>query len=101
MTRYSSPSCREHQSQIVLDPVQTSGLSEQVNADMGRDKSRLDILLDSPFVVLKGVGNNVEPGLLSGHVALHLTESTAIKHITLHLRGKAHLPAFDMYEPCF
>lgn len=55
-------------------------------------KSHLEIILDSPFLTLKGTGPDVEPTSLSGHVALFLTESTSIKEITLQFRGKAKIP---------
>ncbi|RDB16697.1 Arrestin domain-containing protein C31A2.12 [Hypsizygus marmoreus] len=64
--------------------------------DMAPDREhkgpRIEILLDQPYLFLKGVGVDVEPTRLSGHVALYLTESTPIKEITLQFRGKAHLP---------
>ncbi|KAH0589555.1 hypothetical protein H2248_005290 [Termitomyces sp. 'cryptogamus'] len=56
-------------------------------------KPRIEILLDSPkgCIFLKGVGVDVEPTLLSGHVAIYLSEATSIKEITLQFRGKARL----------
>lgn len=60
-------------------------------------KSHLDIQVDSPVISLKGVGVDVEPALLTGHVVLYLTESTSIKEITLHFRGKARISSSD---PC-
>jgi hypothetical protein len=90
---------REGQAQIVSDSPHNLS-----NPDMSRDKDakpHLDILLDSPTIILKGVGVDVEPTLLTGHVALYLTESTSIKEITLHFRGKARLPALDPYVTSF
>ncbi|KAF9471719.1 hypothetical protein BDN70DRAFT_909313 [Pholiota conissans] len=55
-------------------------------------KSHLEIILDAPYLTLKGTGPDVEPTSLSGHVALFLTESTSIKEITLQFRGKAKIP---------
>jgi arrestin-related trafficking adapter 4/5/7 len=55
-------------------------------------KSRVEIFLDQPNVYLKGVGVDVEPTRISGHVAVYLTESTSIKEITLNFKGKATLP---------
>jgi hypothetical protein len=104
MTRPSSPSPREGPPQIAADsphPSQAHGLS---NPDMGKDKDskpHLDILVDTPSIVLKGVGIDVEPALLTGHVALYLTESTSIKAITLHFRGKARIPTLDPYVTSF
>ena len=67
---------------------------------MGREKdckSHLDIQVNSPVIFLKGVGVDVEPALLTGHVALYLTESTSIKEITLQFRGKARVFSSDPY----
>ncbi|KAG5643382.1 hypothetical protein DXG03_000996 [Asterophora parasitica] len=55
-------------------------------------KPRIEILLDSPYLFLKGVGVDVEPTRLSGHVAIYLNEAMPIKEITLQFRGKARLP---------
>ncbi|KAH8828389.1 hypothetical protein DL96DRAFT_1603061 [Flagelloscypha sp. PMI_526] len=66
------------------------GYSDSPKSDQ---RPRLEILLDSDFVTLKGTGTDVEPARLSGHVALYLAESTSIKEITLQFRGKAKLPA--------
>ncbi|KAG6817496.1 hypothetical protein H0H87_008121 [Tephrocybe sp. NHM501043] len=55
-------------------------------------KPRIEILLDTPYLFLKGVGVDVEPTRLSGHVAIYLSEATPIKEITLQFRGKARLP---------
>ena len=70
--------------------------------DMARDKekSHLDIILDNPYLVLKGTGPDVDPTTLSGHVRLFLTEATSIKQITLHFKGKAKLPVLtsDLYD---
>lgn len=52
----------------------------------------VQIHLDNEYICLKGTGNDVEPARLTGHVALYLAESTPIKEITLHFRGKARLP---------
>ncbi|KAF8893545.1 hypothetical protein BD779DRAFT_1609885 [Infundibulicybe gibba] len=60
--------------------------------DMGKDRPRLEILLDSQCLFLRGAGADTEPVRLSGHVVLSLTESTSIKEITLQFRGKAYLP---------
>lgn len=104
MTRPSSPLPRESTSQIASDsphPPLTPGVP---NPDMGRDKDckpHLNILVDSPSIYLKGVGVDVEPARLSGHVALYLTESTSIKEITLQFRGKARVPTSDPYVISF
>ncbi|KDQ27462.1 hypothetical protein PLEOSDRAFT_1096822 [Pleurotus ostreatus PC15] len=57
-----------------------------------KERQRVDIILDSDCLYLKGTGVDVEPALLSGHVILYLVESTPIKEITLQFRGKARLP---------
>lgn len=62
------------------------------------DKSRIDIVLDSDVIVLKGTVVDVEPALLTGHVVLTLSEATSIKEITLQFRGKARIPP-PLHEP--
>ena len=52
----------------------------------------IEIIVDSDNLVLRGTGAEVSPALLSGHVVLHLAESTPVKQISLHFRGKAKLP---------
>ncbi|KAH7910105.1 hypothetical protein BJ138DRAFT_1065894 [Hygrophoropsis aurantiaca] len=63
--------------------------------DMGKERERsgIEIIVNSDCLAIKGTGVDVEPTLLSGHVVLHLTESTSIREITLQFRGKARLPA--------
>ncbi|KAG2737220.1 hypothetical protein P692DRAFT_201881342, partial [Suillus brevipes Sb2] len=56
------------------------------------DKSRIDIILDSDVLALKGTAVDIEPALLSGHVVLTLTEATSIKEINLQFRGKTRVP---------
>ena len=53
----------------------------------------LEIILASDLLTLRGVGVDVAPTLMSGHVVLNLTEATSIKALTLQFRGKARLPA--------
>ncbi|KIJ60026.1 hypothetical protein HYDPIDRAFT_32605 [Hydnomerulius pinastri MD-312] len=69
--------------------------SHSADHDMGKEKERagIEIIVNSDCLSLKGTGVDVEPALLSGHVALHLTEATSIKEITLQFRGKVRLPA--------
>ncbi|KAJ2922575.1 hypothetical protein H1R20_g14527, partial [Candolleomyces eurysporus] len=57
-----------------------------------KDRPSVDIVLDAPYLTLKGTGPDVEPTRLSGNVVLHLTEATSIKEITLQFRGKARIP---------
>lgn len=52
----------------------------------------IEIILYDDVLVLRGASVQVTPALLSGHVVLHLTESTTLKQITLQFRGKAKLP---------
>jgi hypothetical protein len=62
---------------------------------MGKEKERsqIEIILDTPFVALRGsTGSDVEPAVLSGHVNLFLVEDTNIKEVSLHFRGKARIP---------
>ncbi|KAF8971241.1 hypothetical protein BDZ97DRAFT_2071472 [Flammula alnicola] len=74
------------------NPYTFSSLVPTTATTMGNTKAHLDIILDSQYLTLKGTGPDVEPTTLSGHVALHLTESTSIKEITLQFRGKAKIP---------
>ena len=57
-----------------------------------REKPHIEILLDTPYLTLKGTGPDVEPTRLSGNVVLHLTEASDIKEVTLQFRGKARIP---------
>jgi arrestin-related trafficking adapter 4/5/7 len=52
----------------------------------------IEIIVDNDLLTLRGAGVEVTPALLSGHVVLHLAESTPVKQITLQFRGKAKLP---------
>ncbi|KAG1715777.1 hypothetical protein ID866_1401 [Astraeus odoratus] len=75
----------------------SSAHSHPTDHDMSKDKDKersgIDIIMESSCITLKGAGVDVEPALLSGHVVLNLTESTSIKEITLQFRGKVRLPA--------
>lgn len=51
----------------------------------------LEIVLPSDQVVFRGVGQDVESALLSGHIILNLTEATNIREITLQLTGKVKI----------
>lgn len=57
-----------------------------------KERSHLEIILDTQHLRLRGTGVDVEPTTLSGHVVLFLTEDTALKEITLQFRGKARIP---------
>jgi hypothetical protein len=76
--------------------TQTAGDHESIPEKL---KTGLEIIFNPEIVCLKGTGPDVEPALLSGHVALYLTESTSIKEITLSFRGKARLPPAPSHEP--
>lgn len=52
----------------------------------------IEVIVDSNPLILRGTGAEVAPALLSGRVVLHLAESTPVKQIILHFRGKAKLP---------
>ncbi|KAF9542197.1 hypothetical protein CPC08DRAFT_730675 [Agrocybe pediades] len=69
-----------------------TGVSTTTMGQTHKDKTRLEIILDAPYLTLKGTGPDVEPTTLSGHVFLYLTETTALKEITLQFRGKARIP---------
>lgn len=77
-----------------------SSSSHTADHDMIKEKERagIDIIVNSDCIALRGTGVDVEPAVLTGHVALQLTEPTSIKEITLQFRGKARLPA-PLNEP--
>ncbi|KAG9033480.1 hypothetical protein FRB95_014759 [Tulasnella sp. JGI-2019a] len=52
----------------------------------------VEIQLPSDTIVLRGVGQEVEPVLLSGNVVVNLEEATNIREIALNFTGKARLP---------
>jgi hypothetical protein len=62
---------------------------------MAGERPHLDVILDNPYLVLKGTGTDVDPTTLSGHVRLVLTEPTSIKEITLQFKGKAKIPVIS------
>ncbi|KAG9101521.1 hypothetical protein FS749_006091 [Ceratobasidium sp. UAMH 11750] len=51
----------------------------------------LEIVLANDDIVFRGVGQDVEGALLSGHVILNLSEATNIREITLQLTGKMRI----------
>ena len=57
-----------------------------------KEKSRIDIVLDAPYISLRGTSGTVEPTVLRGHVSLYLAEDTDIREVSLHFRGKARIP---------
>ena len=77
--------------QLLLGPGEHDFLSE-------KSKTGLEIIFSPEVVCMKGTGPDVEPALLSGQVALYLTESTSFKEITLSFRGKTRLPV-PSHEP--
>jgi len=87
-----------------LNPFITSGPSHQSPQAGDHElipeklKSGLEIVFSPEIVCMKGTGQDVEPALLSGHVALYLTESTSIREITMSFKGKARLPVAS-HEP--
>lgn len=107
ITRPSSP-------QLSTSPLVDDHLSTALHAALSRvhddmvhqdrshhpppDKSRIDIVLDSDVLALKGTTVDTEPALLSGHVVLTLSEATSIKEINLQFRGKTRVPP-SLNEP--
>ncbi|KAG8970349.1 hypothetical protein FRC03_009622 [Tulasnella sp. 419] len=59
----------------------------------------LEIALASDNLVLRGVGQNFEPAVLSGNVVLNLPEATNIRQINLSFYGKAKMPHGDSRQP--
>lgn len=55
----------------------------------------VEIVLQSDTIVMRGVGQDVEPAMLSGSVILNLEEATNIREIALNFTGKARLPQAD------
>ncbi|KAG8729551.1 hypothetical protein FRC12_020894 [Ceratobasidium sp. 428] len=51
----------------------------------------LEIVLANDDVVFRGISQDVEDALLSGHVILNLSEATNIREITLQLTGKVRI----------
>lgn len=101
----SSPPDDDTPSAALHSPLHTfssSGISHQPSQVAGdhetipeKLKTGLEIIFSPEIVYLKGTGPDIEPSLVSGHVALYLTESTSIKEITLSFKGKARLPAIS------
>ncbi|KAK7005827.1 arrestin-C domain-containing protein [Favolaschia claudopus] len=89
----TSPSSSSHP-EITHEDDSAAATLSRPDLDMLNLKERpyLEIHLDNEYVSLKGTGPDVEPARLTGRVALYLAESTPIKEITLHFRGKARLP---------
>ncbi|KAF8609014.1 hypothetical protein BDV93DRAFT_519040 [Ceratobasidium sp. AG-I] len=59
----------------------------------------LEIVLDNDNIIFRGVGQDVEGAMLSGHVILNLTESTNIRELTLHLSGKIGIRQAESTAP--
>ncbi|KAH9176791.1 hypothetical protein EDB89DRAFT_1903057 [Lactarius sanguifluus] len=68
------------------------GVAPPHHADAALKHPSIEIIVDSDTLILRGTGAEVSPALLSGHVVLHLAESTPVKQIILQFRGKAKLP---------
>ncbi|KAH9083916.1 hypothetical protein EDB83DRAFT_2564378 [Lactarius deliciosus] len=68
------------------------GVAPPRHADPTLKHPSIEIIVDSDTLILRGTGAEVSPALLSGHVVLHLAESTPVKQIILQFRGKAKLP---------
>ncbi|KAL4073730.1 hypothetical protein J3A83DRAFT_2606954 [Scleroderma citrinum] len=107
LTRSSSPSRELHNTSNEEDNLSSalhaalssvagsSAHSQSTDHDMTKEKERssIEILVESNCISFRGTGADVPLARLSGHVALNLAESTSIKEITLHFRGKVRLPA--------
>ncbi|CAE7077124.1 unnamed protein product [Rhizoctonia solani] len=61
----------------------------------GSHSQALEIVLPNEEIVFRGVGQDVESALLSGHLVLNLTEATNIREITLQLTGKVRIQVHD------
>jgi len=108
LTRPSSPSRDLHNPSndddhlsSALHAALSSLAGPSTDHDMPKEKERssLEILVESNCITFRGAGADVQPALLSGHVVLILAESTSIKEITLQFRGKVRLPT-PLNEQC-
>jgi hypothetical protein len=101
----NNPSTYNMNSNLVSSPISSFSSPHPTSgqSDMARDKERprLEVNLDSERLLLKGTGADMEPALLSGHVALYITNPMSVKEITLQFRGKTRLPvtSLDPYVP--
>ncbi|KAG8946920.1 hypothetical protein FRC04_011347 [Tulasnella sp. 424] len=59
----------------------------------------VEIVIPGDNIILRGVGQNVEPTVFSGQVVLRLSEATNIKEIILNFSGKSKLPSVDSRAP--
>lgn len=67
-------------------------LHQEYSMAKEKEKSHLDVVVESDTLYLKGTGQDVEPALLTGQVVLVLAGEMSLKDITLQFRGKARLP---------
>jgi arrestin-related trafficking adapter 4/5/7 len=70
----------------------TSALDHALQNITDDKHPNIEIIVNNHLLTLRGAAVQVTPALLSGHVVLHLAESTTLKQITLQFRGKAKLP---------
>ncbi|KAG8906713.1 hypothetical protein FRB99_006311 [Tulasnella sp. 403] len=77
----------------------TPAFAEMILYDPSHE--HIEIVLPSDSIVLRGVGQDVEPTLVNGHVVLRLLEDTNIREINLNFTGKAKLPQGDLKPPTF
>ncbi|KIO28497.1 hypothetical protein M407DRAFT_181294 [Tulasnella calospora MUT 4182] len=61
----------------------------------------VEIVIPSDNIILRGVGQDVEPTLFAGQIVLRLSEATNIKEIQLNFSGKSKLPSADSRTPAF
>ena len=81
--------------QSITPHPHTHHCQDSVPTSRKDDKYNIEIIVDTNVLTLRGTGTEVTPALLSGQVALNLTESTPVKQITLQFRGKAKLPPVE------
>ncbi|KAG9017678.1 hypothetical protein FRB90_000268 [Tulasnella sp. 427] len=77
----------------------TPAPSEMLFFDTSPD--HVEIVIPGDSVVLRGVGQDVEPTIFAGQVVLRLPEATNIKEINLNFTGKSKLPSADARAPAF
>jgi len=79
-------------------PLPITPHSEMILHDL-HHQDHLEIVVPQNNVILRGVGQNYEPGLLQGTVVLNLPEATNIREINLSFYGKARIASGDGRQP--
>lgn len=62
-------------------------------------QEHVEIVIPGDNIILRGVGQNVEPTVFGGQIVLRLSEATNIKEINLNFSGKSKLPSVDSRAP--